>query len=212
MSDNSAKHPVVTLSDEWQDWLVENLREGAPSEVLIQRLVASGAPVQLARTAVTAFQSADVLTYIKRREAKLERHSQILGLCRQHMNTHDGSITELSWSSAEDFYRECYALNRPVVYRGLLKQWGITHWNMQYLRTRFGHVSVTACTGRETTECPDKNFAKLTEEMRLQVLLDEVHQGMHENATQPTEPLLLAAAAKLLEALAGSEARLLYDV
>jgi hypothetical protein len=90
-------------------------------------------------------------------------------------------IPKVDWPESKVFYREYYALNRPVVFRDLVAQWGANKWTMPYLRERFGDILVTACMNREASETPDRDFGKHQVSIALGTFIDQVSEHEHSN-------------------------------
>ena len=70
-----------------------------------------------------------------------------------------GSVERKSDVSREEFLREYYSRNRPVILTGLMQNWkALSLWTPEYLKARYGRETVEISAGRNSDPSYDLNL------------------------------------------------------
>lgn len=168
---------VLTLSDDWRVWVVDNTLRGVARADLVRTLVANGVPRRTARREVDAIQASPALVACQRLALDVERLEMVAKL-RQTLAGLGPSPAEVprrSGVSADAFYARYFEANEPVVLTDMMAGWKATsRWSLPSLRERLGEVAIEICAGREADPECDKNFEAHRETTTMAAYLDRV--------------------------------------
>ena len=150
----------ITLDQSWMDWLVSQLLGGRPLTELVEVMVRRGFVRERAEHELRAISDSRVMAAAirSRREAgKLRDLVSAFGT----LFSRSGFALEKRHVSPEEFYRDHFFANRPVVVTGLTDDWpAITRWTPSYFRSRFGDVLVEITYDRERDSRYERNFGR----------------------------------------------------
>jgi hypothetical protein len=139
------------VDDEWRRWITENLLVGQPPESIVDAMVSSGFDRDAsAREVVLAVES----PYFKGVELlrnRLKKRDWLLTVYRKSNRLHPKSaeIERRHKLPRDEFLREYYSTNRPVVITGMIDDWPAMHkWNLDYFAQSFGDREVEVQMGR----------------------------------------------------------------
>jgi hypothetical protein len=133
------------LSPAWTTWIARNLLRGVEASELLVVLTKRGVKWTEAKAAVEAVEMhpiyAGALTLSKRlttTEIVLNIKAEML---RQSMSSF--GIERRCKLNAEEFFRDYYSANKPVVITDLVQQWpAYSKWNLDYLKREYGDFEV----------------------------------------------------------------------
>ena len=92
------------------------------------------------------------------------------------------AIPERSEVDAEEFFREFYAENRPLLVRGFAAgSVAVERWCPEYLRERVGAVEVTITDGRDSDPDYDRNQDDLRRTITMAELVDRIESTEESN-------------------------------
>ncbi|QRK06190.1 cupin-like domain-containing protein [Archangium violaceum] len=147
------------LSPEWQQWLAENLAQGASLEEVATTLRAAGVSEEVAREEVAA---ADQHPFVRagrgiaRRYARMESLMDVYSALHRQAGHHRG-VEKRAGLSAEEFFTRYYFGHRPVVLQGLMEDWpALRRWSLDYIRETCGEAEVEIMSGRDAN--PNHSF------------------------------------------------------
>jgi hypothetical protein len=139
------------VDDEWRRWLTENLLVGQPAEGIVEAMVSSGFDrndsIREIRKAVDSpyFQGVELL------RNRLKKRDWLLTCYRKSNRLHPSSteIERRHKLSRDEFLREYYSTNRPVIITGMMDDWpAMQKWNLDYFDREFGDREVEVQMGR----------------------------------------------------------------
>lgn len=167
---------AVTLSDDWREWVAENLVAGVDATDLQASLVARGVSASLARAEVEGIARSPLLTSYRRLARRAQQLELVATLQRVHLAFAEApeAIERRTWPAAREFFDRYYALNTPAVFTDVVERWPAAIWTPESLRERLTDVRMDVCTGREADPEPDRNFASHVESMTFAELVDRV--------------------------------------
>jgi len=81
---------------------------------------------------------------------------------------HSRGIPRVNGIEAQEFFRDYYAANRPVIITDLMRDWpALRRWSPQYFMDRVGDVEIEAVIGRGADPLCDQNFRSLIKKMTM---------------------------------------------
>jgi hypothetical protein len=173
----AAARTVLTLSDDWRVWVVENLLAGVPRATLLETLTDNGVSARLARREVSAIVASPALVACQRLRRRVKRLEMVAALRRATaaLASDPRGIERRSGVSGPEFFDRYYAANEPVVLTDLMTSWKArARWSPRYFKERFGHVTVEITSGREADPDYDMNFAAHSEAVTLAEYVDRL--------------------------------------
>ncbi|AMO99290.1 cupin-like domain protein [Collimonas arenae] len=176
------------INDDWRRWIGENLVLGASPQSLSDVLVANGVRREEAEREVRMAFSSPYLQGAslaeKRLQNRLKKHDWVLDIYRTlNRQTPDSNLIERRHQlSRDDFYRQYYLLNKPVIITGMLDDWpAMTKWNFDFFRTHFGEREVEVQMGRSRDANYEINCTQHKHKMCLSAYLEMIESAQESN-------------------------------
>ena len=181
MSEVRTKTPVT---DDWRQWIAENLSLGGDPESLHRVMVEKDVdPYEAAREVQLAvaspyvrgarLASERIRNRLRKREWILEIHRK---LARQSPRA--GVVERRERLSADEFLERYYLVNRPVIITGMFEDWPARQkWSFEYLRERFGEREVEIQIGRDRDANYEINCPAFKGRMPFGEYIDRVANG-----------------------------------
>lgn len=143
---------MTSVNFEWQRWAAFSLMSGNSLEAVIDRMAAEG----MDRAEVTglcqelmrspAYAAGD---WTSQRLRKLESTLDVLRVLRR-AGQYPPSIDRRSGLSRQDFLRQYYAANTPVLLEDVAEEWAaVKKWSPDYLAEAMGDEPVEVMAGRD---------------------------------------------------------------
>ncbi|WP_257463526.1 cupin-like domain-containing protein [Archangium lipolyticum] len=153
-------HPGSSrLAPEWQQWLAENLAQGAAPDEVATALLSAGVSEEVARAEVAA---ADQHPFVRaargiaRRYARMESLMDVYSELHRQAG-HHRTVEKRAGLSPEEFFTRYYFGHRPVVLQGLMEDWpALRRWSLDYFRDTCGEAEVEIMSGRDSN--PNHSF------------------------------------------------------
>jgi Tfp pilus assembly protein PilF len=147
---------------------------------IAERLLAQEAPEAVAASLLTAGMAPDLVRreiqtaldhpYLQAGQAvavRLKKRDWILNTYRTLDNLLPATVERKHRLSRDDFLRDYYSTNRPVIITGMLDNWpALQKWTPEYLREHYGHLTVEVQAGRNA----DRNYETNMQKLRRDVL------------------------------------------
>jgi hypothetical protein len=172
------------VDDEWRRWIAENLMIGQPPESILEVMVSSGfARDDSAREIDLALQS----PYFKGSELlrnRLTKRDWVLAALRKSNRLHPDSaeVPRRHRLSREEFLREYYSTNRPVVITGMMDDWpALGKWNLDYFAEELGDRDVEVQMGRTASANYEIEQQKYTRRIRFREFVEKVRTAGETN-------------------------------
>jgi len=141
----------VRVDDDWRRWIAENLMlEGTPEDLLAAMKAAGIDHDEAAREIQLAQQSPYLKGSVLLRN-RLRKRNWLIATYRKINRLHprSGEIERRHKLSREDFLRDFYSTNRPVVISGMMDDWpAMRKWNLDFFDDRFGAREIEVQMGR----------------------------------------------------------------
>jgi hypothetical protein len=166
---NPSEPADEVLAPEWVDWLLENFVEGVAPPELVVTLESAGVPSILAQRAVQEVSQNTILQALRRKVAARDQLLALVHLKGELARTAPSAIERRSGVSAEDFFRNYYAANRPVILTDVAHDWpALERWSHpEYFAEKFGDTPLTVCMGRAGDEHCDRDFTKYLQQTTM---------------------------------------------
>jgi hypothetical protein len=172
--------PLSMLDNHWRQWIAENLMLGVTAESLVPSLIAQGlgamdASNEIAMAANSPYLqgSQRLINRLKKREWLLECYSRLHGMLPlRHL------VEVRHKLSRDEFLRDYYTANRPVVITGMMEDWpALRTWTPTTLRERFGARDVEIQLGRTKNQRYESEANKHKKTMPFSEYIDMVVTG-----------------------------------
>ncbi|WP_373532627.1 cupin-like domain-containing protein [Vampirovibrio sp.] len=175
---------LLTLSDDWRQWIAKNLMLGSASQDLIRILVDKGHALDLAAQEVKMAQNHPYVAGGQSLALKLKKRDWVLQ-CQtvlQEQSPSFGEVERRERLSRDEFYESYYYRNRPVVITGMLNDWpALTRWTPDYLKASYGHLEVEVQCGRSQDPEYEINSDQYKKRMPFSEYIDWVNSGLETN-------------------------------
>ncbi len=139
------------VDDEWRRWIAENLLIGQPRDSILQIMIASGFDPQDSAREIAAAVESPYLKGAELLQNRLKKRDWLLTVYRKGNRLHPSSaeVERRHRLSRDEFLREYYSTNRPVIITGMMDDWpAIEKWNLDYFAREFGDRDVEVQMGR----------------------------------------------------------------
>ena len=168
------EHP---LDEGWLDWLVGQLLAERRHEELVAIMVARGFPPGDADVHVREVAGSPILRAARRSQRQSLKAADLFAAFAT-LYGRSGFSLQRRRLTPEQFYREHFFANRPVVLTGLAEGWpALERWTPDQLGSRFGDVVVEVTHGRESDPRYEANFRDHVTKVRFGDYVSRVEQG-----------------------------------
>ena len=173
-----------SFDDEWRRWIAENLLVGATQESVFDVLRSNGfAPQEAAQEINTAqqspyFRGSELLrNRLKKREWNLSIFRKI-----NRLHPQSGEVERRPKLPREEFLREYYTTNRPVVITGMMEDWpAMRKWNLDYFAEKFGDREVEVQMNRNAGADYETKSEQYVGKIRFGEFVDKVRTAGETN-------------------------------
>jgi ribosomal protein L16 Arg81 hydroxylase len=178
----SAMANSTVIPPRWIGWIEENRVLGVEEKQLVDILVKNGfdrgaAHTQVAKATLETKGAARIAQKLKKLETMMAVYSDLWAHSKGST-----SVERRSNLSAEEFYRNYYSVNRPVVFQdGLRDSAALARWNPEYLKARCGNEMVEVMAGRSGDRDYEINSEHHKTRTRLHEFVDRVKQAGQTN-------------------------------
>ena len=135
---------------EWQRWIAENLMLGAAPAALLPVLVQNGVAAKLAQSEIDAAMRSPYVNGARRLVNRVAKRDWVINIQAQldRIDPELG-VERRARLSGDDFFKQYYRLNRPVIITGMLEGFPArSKWSFDYFAQRFGEREVEVQFGR----------------------------------------------------------------
>lgn len=168
----------------WVEWMVANLLVGAGRREMVQVLKRAGFSETYAVAKLDEYsQNAIIRAAINGLAVQRKAYDILESLSKlEHKDPFGKQVDVVRGLSADDFYREYFFRNRPVVLQGLAAGWKATQfWTPEYFASRFGDAQVEVVTGRESDPNHEFNLDERKKQITMREYADMVVEGGETN-------------------------------
>jgi Cupin-like domain len=141
------------LSSKWIEWIARNLLRGVPREELLAVLARRGHDPATSAEAVDSVAGDPVFAGALPAVKRLRTVEIVMNVkaSLMHQAMASAGIERRSNLACEDFFRNYYAVNRPVVITDLVRQWpAYEKWTVDHLAEHYGHLEVEVQANRKS--------------------------------------------------------------
>ena len=181
-STSTENTPTPIFDDEWRRWIAENLILGAAPMQLFNALVERGFAADAAEREVQQAITSPYLFGAQRLANRAMKRDWILSVYHILDSLRDdvNNIPRRHKLSRDEFLKEYYCLNRPVIITGMLDEWPARQkWNVDYLQQHFGDREVEVQTNRNTNSRYelDQHDPQYRQVMTLGAMCEKIKTG-----------------------------------
>jgi hypothetical protein len=136
-----AAAPGRVMDDEWRRWIAENLLLEQSPQSVFDVLISNGFSWQVAEREIRMALESPYLRGTDLLRNRLKKRDWILSVYRKIHRLHPGPglVERRHKLSRDEFLREYYAANRPVIITGMMEDWpALSKWSLDYLAEAFG--------------------------------------------------------------------------
>lgn len=185
---------TAILSDDWQRWIATQKLLNVPDGEIVHSLLQKGIDIRIALDAIQQvvahpyFQASSHLSdQLQAVENQLASQTENIKYLEGQLNIYrtleDLSpkfqrVERRSRLSKEEFLNNYYATNTPVIMTDLLRNWkACSLWNPEYLKEKYGHLSVKVQFNRNSNPLYEIEKDKHQKTMLLREYADLVVNG-----------------------------------
>jgi hypothetical protein len=168
---------AAPLTPDWRRWVAENLMLQVPAVEIVRILGRHGVDPDAARLGVDSVRSDPCYQAGLWMTQRLRKLESVLDVYRDLQRLGGGwaSVDRRTNLSREEFLREYYARNLPVMLPGLTDHWPArSRWTPTYLKDRFGDALVEVMSERESDEKYEQNCEQHKSVMRFGDYIDRI--------------------------------------
>ena len=130
--------PKARITADWQRWIAENLLLGSHPAALVDVLVGSNIDRHEAIVEVDAAMKSPYLQGAARLKNRLGKRDWIVDIQSRLNRLRPVEIPRRHQLFADEFVRDFYSANRPVIITGMMEDWPArSKWNLDYFREQF---------------------------------------------------------------------------
>lgn len=165
------------VTQEWRRWIAENLLLGTHPASLVDVLCANKIERNEAILEVDAAMKSPYLHGANRLKNRLAKRDWIVNIQAKLNRLQPLEIPRKNRLSAEDFLRDYYCTNRPVIITGMMDDWpALKKWNLNYFREHFAEREVEVQFGRDADANYELNSIAHKRTMRFGEYVDLIEQ------------------------------------
>jgi Cupin-like domain len=165
------------VTHEWRRWIAENLLLNAHPANLVEVLCANKIERNEAMLEVDAAMKSPYLQGGARLKNRLGKRDWIVNIQAKLNRLQPLEIPRKHRLSAEEFLRDHYSTNRPVIITGMMDDWpALKKWNLNYFREHFAEREVEVQFGRDADANYELNSIAHKRKMRFGDYVDLIEQ------------------------------------
>ena len=165
------------VTHEWRRWIAENLLLNAHPSTLVEVLCANRIERNEAILEVDAAMKSPYLQGVSRLKNRMAKRDWIVNIHSKLNRLQPLEIPRKHRLSAEDFLRDHYSTNRPVIITGMMDDWpALKKWNLDYFREHFAEREVEVQFGRDADANYELNSIAHKRTMRFGEYVDLIEQ------------------------------------
>ena len=129
------------FDDEWRRWIAENLLVANSPESVLDVLKASGFSPKESEDEIRKAQESPYLRGSELLMSRLRKREWVLSVYRKlnRLSPESGAIERRHRLSRDEFLKEYYTTNRPVIITGMMDDWpAMKKWSLDYFAEKFG--------------------------------------------------------------------------
>lgn len=169
--------PETLMNDSWRSWIAENLILGNRVSELIQVLQEKGISRAVAEKEIELAQQSPYLKGSQRLKNKLKKREWVLSNYQALARLAPLDVPRKEKLTADEFLRDYYMLNRPVIITGMMEDWpALEKWNLETLKSMVPHAKVQVQTGRNSDPQYEINSVKHRQMMTFSDYIELIQQ------------------------------------
>jgi hypothetical protein len=172
------------FNDDWRRWIAENLLIDNSPESILDVLVSIGFAWGEAAEEIRQAQQSPYLRGGDLLRNRLKKRDWALSLFRKlnRLHPHSSEIERRHKLSREEFLRDYYCTNRPVIITGMIDDWpAMSRWGLDYFNRLFGDRMVEVQMGRDSSPEYETERGKFVTRIRFGDFIEKVRNSGETN-------------------------------
>ncbi len=149
---------VVTLSDAFRTWVVENAAAGVATSDLVAELVRGGVPRRIAEREVAAIVVSPAVTGARALAKRATRAEMLLDLRSRLLRESSFTVERRTMPPSDELFARYFAGNRPAVFTDATEGWPARDWTPERIVEIVGDVEMEIASHRDDDATPDRNL------------------------------------------------------
>lgn len=153
--------PKKEIDDSWRRWIAENLLLGNAQDSIIRKMNEEGFDIATAQNEVATAANHPYLKAGAIFGAKIQKRDWILDNYRllERESVHFNNVERKYKLSRQEFLRDYYSTNRPVIIQGAMENWAaMSKWKPAWLKQNFGDRIVEVQANRNSDRMYEINM------------------------------------------------------
>jgi ribosomal protein L16 Arg81 hydroxylase len=172
--------PAGAVTPAWVEWIADNLLQDCAVATLVATMQAAGIPHEAALQAVSAVRADPCFRAAGKQRQMLRKLGSMAAVLAglQTRQRGDMPIERRSQVACDDFVRDYYMANRPLILTDLADDWpAMTRWTPAYFADRFGGELVEIQAGRNADADYEINSPRHKHQLPMRDFVDAVTSG-----------------------------------
>ncbi len=141
--------PSAIIDDGWRSWIAENLMLGTDPTQIAQVLMQNGASHLESVKEIDAALKSPYLRGATRLRSRMTKRDWVLNIYRKLNRLRPATIARRDKLSREEFLRDYYQTNTPVIITGMMDDWpALKKWDLDFFQQHFASRIVEVQFGR----------------------------------------------------------------
>ena len=184
LQSSTVSAPARRVDDEWRRWIAENLLVGQSPESILEAMKSNSFAHDDSIREINLAMQSPYLTGATLLQNRLRKRDWQLAVYRKCNRMHPDSIAidRRHRPSRNEFLRDYYSTNRPVIITGMMDDWpAMRKWNLDYFALKFGDREVDVQMGRTTGANYETEQEKYTRRIRFGEFIEKVRTAGETN-------------------------------
>jgi hypothetical protein len=177
----TAARPV---DDEWRRWIAENLLIGQSPDSILEAMKSNGFGADDSKNEIDLAIESPYLKGSALLRNRLQKRDWQLAVYRKCNRMHPASaeIEHRHRLTRDEFLREYYSTNRPVIITGMMDEWpAMRKWNLDFFAEKFGERLVDVQMGRTSGTNYETEQEKYTSKIKFGDFVERVRTAGETN-------------------------------
>lgn len=168
----------LSLSDQDQEWIIEQVLNEAPSAEIVKRLVEQGLHRQQVEEYLDNLENNQLYKILKKKHHQFKKREWLIETLDQLAQLDSNYCKEIPSIPApifSDFIKDYYSQHRPVILKKGVEHWPALHkWTPEYFATQFGQHLVEVQMNRNKDEQFERHSPLLKQTMKMSEFVSKV--------------------------------------
>jgi hypothetical protein len=172
------------VDDQWRSWIAENLMVGQPPESILEAMESSGFAREESIHEISLAAESPYFKGSQLLRNRLKKRDWLQSVYRKLNRMHPASaeMERRHKLTRDQFLREYYTTNRPVIITGMMEEWpAMRKWNLDYFAERFADREVEVQMNRTAGADYEVDHKKYTRKIRFGAFIEKLRTAGETN-------------------------------